>query len=130
MRCTVGVASDYPDGVPTIDILDDLRFIKLSKSDRGMVLHLQSEYRSRNFTADEDAWVRRLARRRVRAIRELHGSYERARATEAKARMGEREYARVMREAKRGTRLMRLKKLQMACDEARAARESMNDFGI
>lgn len=120
----------YPDGVEIFEVLNDLRFVKISKKDRERVLHLQSEYRRRRLTVQEDSWARSLARRRLKQIEELKASYARVKETEAKKRLGTKKYEKLKAEATKKTRMTLLKKLQSAKREIEQAEEEQKDFGI
>ena len=121
---------DYPEGIDTIDVIRDLRFIKLRKEDRAKVLWLHSEFKSRNLTTKEDAWVRTLARRKIKLIRELHAAQQMARTTDAKQRLGYRKFDEMMEKAKTETRLRRLRRLRRAERELEEAKAASQDFGI
>ena len=120
----------YPEGVDPIEVITDLRRVKTSPNVRTQVLYLAEIYKQRELSLHESGWLRKVAQRYKKKIVELHNALDMARITDAKQRMGYREYEKAQREAKAATRRNRLRRLKDAQVALRASEEEEKDFGI
>ena len=120
----------YPDGVEPILVLEDLRWSVVDKASRVKILHLLDEYKTRRLTLDEARWIREIARRNIKRIREMRKSQDAVRMTDFRRRTGEKRFRELRASAERETRLRLLKKLSAFQQEVDSADKSASDFGI
>lgn len=82
------IFDDYPDGVPIVDVLNDLRWIKLSGESRSRVMALLAEAKMGPIPRSAEVEIRALARRRKDAVSELHKARDAVAVTDAKLSAG------------------------------------------
>ena len=120
----------YPDGVPPIDVIEDIRYSVRNKDVHAKARWLMEEYKRRALTPEEVKWARDTARHNLARIRETHQAQDAVRVTDAKTRMGTKKFNEVQQSAEKQTRLRRLQALKKAETELEAAEKASQDFGI